>query len=230
MPDGSLDPTFSTDGKVTTDFAGGFDEAFAVALQPDGKIVAAGGAVVGSSPFDFALTRYNPDGSLDPTFGTDGKATTDFGGTDEALAMALQPDGKIVAAGQAFTGSSPDFAVDFAVARYNPDGSLDSTFGTGGKVTTDFAGFDAARAVALQPNGKIVAAGGSSFDFAVARYKKHGSLDPSFGPGGKVTTDFASSTDVARAVALQPDGKIVAAGDAATGTSFDFALARYLVA
>ncbi len=140
---GDLDLTFGTGGKVTTDFAGDGDLAFAVALQPDGKIVAAG-----RSSFDFALARYNADGSLDPTFGTGGKVTTDFG-FDEAFAVALQPDGKIVAAGYAVVGSS----LDFALARYNADGSLDPTFGTDGKVTTDFGNFDEALAMAL-PTGR----------------------------------------------------------------------------
>ena len=228
---GNLDPTFGSAGKVTTDFAGGSDLAFGVALQPDGKIVAAGTATRGATIFsDFALARYNPDGSLDATFGSGGKVTTDFTGNfDQANAVALQPNGKIVAAGSTGDGTSHDFAL----ARYNPDGSLDATFGSGGKVITDFTGgSDQAFGVALQPNGKIVAAGtahtGTILEFALVRYKKHGGLDPSFGSGGKVTTDFTGSNDVAGGVALQPDRKIVAVGHAGTANS-DFALARYLV-
>ena len=228
---GDLDPTFGSGGKVTTDFGGGSDVAIGVALQPDGKIVAAGTtSTPGVGGFsDFALARYNSDGSLDATFGSGGKVTTDFGGGAEAV--ALQPDGKIVAAGSASPGAT--IFSDFALARYNPDGSLDATFGSGGKVTTEFTGnFDQANAVALQPNGKIVAAGtantGTTLEFALVRYKKHGGLDPSFGSGGKVTTDFTGSNDVACGVALQPDRKIVAVGHAGTANS-DFALARYLV-
>jgi uncharacterized delta-60 repeat protein len=227
---GDLDPTFGSGGKVTTDFAGGSDVAIGVALQPDGKIVAAGSATPKATIFsDFALARYNPDGSLDATFGSGGKVTTEFtGGSDRASAVALQPDGKIVAAGTAFTGTS----YNVALARYNPDGSLDATFGSGGKVTTEFTGnFDQANAVALQPNGKIVAAGntgaGTSHDFALARYNPDGSLDATFGSGGKVTTDFTGGSDQATALSLQPNGKIVAAGTASTGTILEFALVRY---
>jgi uncharacterized delta-60 repeat protein len=228
-PDGSLDATFGSAGKVTTDFGGDSDRAQSVALQPDGKIVAAGTtSTPGVSGADFALARYNPDGSLDATFGSAGKVTTDFGGGAEAV--ALQPDGKIVAAGSASPGAT--IFSDFALARYNPDGSLDATFGSGGKVTTEFtANFDQANTVALQPNGKIVAAGrtgaGTSHDFALARYNPDGSLDATFGSGGKVTTDFTGGSDQAFGVALQPNGKIVAAGTAHTGTILEFALVRY---
>jgi uncharacterized delta-60 repeat protein len=170
---------------------------------------------------DFALARYLPEGSLDPTFGVGGKVTTDFGGFESAGALVRQPDGKLVAAGRA--------GEDFALARYLPDGSLDPTFGVGGKVTTDFTGVegtDTAGALVLQPNGKLVAAGAACLnftcDFALARYLPKGRLDPSFGDGGKVTTDFGDS-DVSGALVRQPDGKLVAAGRAGD----DFALARY---
>jgi uncharacterized delta-60 repeat protein len=181
---------------------------------------------------DFALARYNADGSLDTTFGTGGKVTTGFGAfsIDVAFGVALQPNGKIVVAG--YTAAS-DVVADFAVARYNADGSLDTSFGTGGKVTTDFGGFDLAPAVALQPDGKIVVAGWTEdiffagADFAVARYNPDGRLDAGFGTGGKVTTSFGAF-GCATGVALQPNGKIVVAGnttDAVGGE--DFALARY---
>ena len=213
--DGSLDQSFSGDGRVTTDFGGGVDLAYGVALQPDGKIVAAGG-----SRLEFALVRYHRDGSLDQSFGGDGRVTTDFGDVDEAHGVALQPNGKIVAAG----GTS----LDFALARYNRDGSLDQSFGGDGSVTTDFGdvmgGFDEAFGVALRPDGRIVAAGRASFDFGVARYNPDGSLDQSFGGDGTVTTDFGiPGGDVAFGVALQPDGRIIAAGD----SSGDFGVARY---
>ena len=177
-PNGALDATFGTGGKVTTDFNGDDDAAFGVVLQPDGKIVAAGAAKTSYRGQDFALARYNPNGTLDATFGTGGKVTTDFNGDDDAaFGVVLQPDGKIVAAGAAKTSYRGQ---DFALARYNPNGTLDATFGTGGKVTTDFNGDDAAFGVVLQPDGKIVAAGaantegsrdrGSGGDFALARY------------------------------------------------------------
>src|SRR5262249_2754285 len=129
---GSLDMTFGSSGKVITAFGSSNEGVNALVLQPDGKIVAAGFANGGSDD-DFALARFNADGSLDPTFGAAGKVTTLFGSSDDFIsALVLQPDGKIVAAGFTNNGTNDDFAL----ARYNTDGSLDSTFGTGGKVTT----------------------------------------------------------------------------------------------
>jgi uncharacterized delta-60 repeat protein len=231
--DGSLDPTFDGDGKVTTDFAGRSDAAFAVAIQENGEIVAAGCASCIGTADDFALARYNTDGSLDPTFDGDGKVITDFArDTDQARAVAIQEDGKIVATGLTVVASP--FSSDFALARYNTEGSLDRIFSADGKVTTDFAGdADVARAVAIQGDGKIVAGGNAdvagTHDFALARYKTDGSLDPLFSGDGRVTTDFAGDTDVAWEVALQGDGKIVAAGGARVSGTADLALARYTV-
>jgi uncharacterized delta-60 repeat protein len=220
--DGSLDPSFGGDGKVTTDF-GGFDRANAVAIQADGKIVAAGWCCAGQN---FALARYNADGSLDRTFDGDGKVVTDFGRDDRPLDIAIQADQKIVAAGT--TGRNvPD--TDFALARYNANGSLDSTFDGDGRVVTDFglSTGDGAAGVAIQPDGKVVAAGATaSGNFALARYNPNGSLDPSFSGDGKLRTDFGN-LDGAADVAIQPDGRIVAAGGSGTGSEFDFALARY---
>ncbi|MEU0401486.1 calcium-binding protein [Streptomyces sp. NPDC006197] len=214
---GDLDPTFDTDGKVTTDF-GGSDIAFAVAVQPDGKIVTAG-----RSGATFVLSRYNGDGSLDPTFDTDGKVTTDFGGGGaQAFAVTVQTDGKIIAAGTTAPGAA------FALARYNTDGSLDSTFDTDGKVITDFGDLDEAYAVKTQADGKIIAAGRTGATFALARYDSDGSLDTTFDTDGKVTPDFGAGS-AARALAVQADGKIVAAGEALGGApdNPDFGLARY---
>ena len=234
---GDLDPTFGAGGRVTTSIGGIQDQANDVAVQADGKIIAAGSALVfGAMRGDdeFALARYNGDGSLDPTFGAGGKVITDFFGfSDRANALAIQNDGKIVVAGLA-TGGSDISTIVFALARYNPDGSLDPTFGSAGKVTTDFPGVeDIAQDVAIQANGKIIAAGyvnntGTLADFAMARYNVDGSLDTTFGSGGKVTTDFSGGFDKAYAVAIQSNGKIIAAGDSLNPTTFyDYALARY---
>jgi uncharacterized delta-60 repeat protein len=225
-PDGTLDTSFDGDGWLTTDFAFGDDTARAVRLQADGKIVVAGHAYNSSN--DFALARYNANGSLDTAFDGDGKLTTDFGGgTDLAFALALQADGKIVAAGEATVTSN----IDFALARYNANGSLDTTFSSDGKLATDFsADYDHGSAVAIQADGKIIVAGyaygAAMFDFALARYNPNGDLDTTFDSDGKLVTDFAGDMDLAAAIALQPNGKIVVVGNAFS-TSSDFALARY---
>ncbi len=189
-PNGSLDTSFSGDGKQTTDFGGfGQDGATGVALQGNGKIVAVGST--GRHPSsDFALARYNPDGSLDTSFSGDGRQTTDFGGLDTATGVALQGDGKIVVVGRGD-------ARDFALARYNPDGSLDTSFSGDGKQTTDFfGGIDEATGVALQGDGKMVVVGRARRrDFALARYNPNGSLDTSFSGDGKQTTDFFGNSD-----------------------------------
>ncbi|HEY9403357.1 MAG TPA: carboxypeptidase regulatory-like domain-containing protein [Pyrinomonadaceae bacterium] len=223
---GSLDTTFDTDGKVTTDFSGSSDAALAVVIQPDGKIVVAGFASIGSSSV-FALARYNADGSLDTSFDADGKVTTMFGSNTLARAVALQPDGKIVAAG--------DSDNHFALARYNPDGSLDTSFDADGKLTMSIGRASSARGVVVQSDNRIVVAGSaiisSNSSFALVRYNPNGSLDTSFDADGSLITDFANSSASAEAVAIQADGKIVAAGSAfQTQTGINrFALARYNV-
>ena len=217
---GDLDSSFGTGGKVTTDVSGRYDEVRALAIEPDGQIVAAGVAGTGLGQ-DFALARYNPDGSLDRTFGAGGTAITDFSGaSDAAWALAVQPDGKLVAAG---VGNG-----DFALVRYNADGTLDTQFGIGGKIATDFGRDDRANALAVQQDGKIIAAGvADGLDFALARYGTDGTLDATFGIGGSVVTDFSGNRDSAFAVAIQPDGMIVAAGVTGTFPTAQFALARY---
>ena len=176
---------------------------------------------------DFTLVRYNTDGSLDTSFGGTGKVTTDFGSDDSAASVAIQADGKIVAAGS--SANTSDF--DFALARYDSDGSLDTSFGGTGKVMTDFmASYDFADSIAIEADGKIVAAGYTDppiSDFALARYNSDGSLDTSFGGTGKITTDFSRSEAQARSVAIQADGKIVAAGYSGHPSQHDFTLVRY---
>ena len=223
--DGSLDATFSTDGIATTNIGGfsnsGNGGARAVAVQSNGKIVVAGPAHDG----DFAVVRYNSNGTLDTTFSTDGIATAKIGGTasyydDGAHAVTLQSNGKIVVAGT-ING-------DFAVVRYNSNGSLDTTFDTDGKTTTNLGGSDAAYGVAVQSDGKTVVAGESRGSFAMVRYNTNGSLDTTFDTDGIVTTSILSagatySSASARTVTVQSDGKIVVAGRA----SNDFAVVRY---
>jgi uncharacterized delta-60 repeat protein len=283
--DGSLDTTFGTGGKVLTPVLDSDDLALAVAIQPDGKIVAAGLAVTGAD--DIAVVRYNTDGTLDTTFDGDGKATFSIlvGFNDIANAVAIQPDGKIVLAGSTNNGSDDDFAVirlnpngsldstfnaigistfaildnddvanavvlqpdgkiviagftdngqdtDFAAARLNPNGSLDLSFGVGGKVSSGVkVGDDIGTSAALQADGKIVVAGygrdsGSDTDFAAVRYNTNGSLDNTFDTDGKVTTKVKAADDFARSVAIEPDGKIVIAGETDNGLNLDFAVVR----
>jgi uncharacterized delta-60 repeat protein len=202
---------------------GGIDRANGVAIQTGGKIVVVGEG--GPYPnADFALARYNPDGSPDASFSGDGKQMTDFQGeNDAANGVVLQADGKIVAVGKG-SGS-------FGLARYNPNGTLDPSFSGDGKQMTSFGGFGAAGA-ALQADGKILTVGraqtNGNYDFGLARYNPNGSLDASFSGDGKQTTDFGPF-GFATAVALQADGKVVAVGEGlGTDGTEDFALARYL--
>ena len=226
-PNGSLDSSFGSGGKVMTPIGSGDDLAFALALQADGKLIVAGRSYNGSN-YVLALARYNPNGSLDPSFGSGGKVTTPMGLEDASFAaVAVQPDGKVLAAGN----SRVNGQLVAALVRYNPNGSLDSSFGSGGKVTTAFGDYADAHSLALQPDGKILAAGtgrtASQFGFSLARYNVNGSLDASFASGGKVTTPIGSSMDVAEDLALQPDGKVVAAGFSYAGSKRVFALVRY---
>jgi uncharacterized delta-60 repeat protein len=203
--DGNLDTTFGTGGKLTTDLTGCTSDARAVAIQSDGHIVVGGTECVGTSASDFALVRYNSDGSLDPTFGVGGIVITDlFGQADVLNDIAIDSNGRILAVGK---GGS-----DFAVVRYNSDGSLDGGFGTGGIVTTNFGAMidSEARAVAIQSDTKIVAAGSAGSNIGLARYNSSdGSLDgANFGTGGTVIAGFPSSGN---GMALQ-GSKIVVAG------------------
>jgi uncharacterized delta-60 repeat protein len=233
-PDGSIDTTFGAGG-ILTDAMFGFNAgASTVALQPDGKIVVAGGApksFIGSSAF--AVARYNSNGSPDTTFGAGGRVGTEFygpDGEDRVCKVLVQPDGKIVAVGYAFNITLSYQLYEYALARYNSNGTPDTTFGGSGQVTTNFGWHATALTAALQPDGKIVAAGSyqSSNDFSVARYNTNGDLDTSFGPGGTIRPSIYFD-DEAHDVAIQSDGKIVVAGKTSTVASYplhEFALIR----
>lgn len=227
---GSLDNTFDSDGILTTDFASSDDQANSVIIQPDGKIIVTGISGFSFATYNYAIVRYNIDGSLDNTFSGDGKVTTDFSSNgDQALSAALQLDGKIVAAGFSYTGAN----IDFSLARYNNDGSLDNAFDTDGKQTTPIGTFnDYGYSVAVQTDGKIVLAGrssvGANSEFALACYNSDGSIDNGFSGDGKLTTSFGSTSNDGLSLVLQQDGKIVVAGKAYNGSNDDFAVARYL--
>ena len=217
-PRADLDPTFGVGGKVALNIgANGPQYANDVAIQTDGKIVIAGRASVRfSSEADFIVARYNTDGSLDRSFGYGGFVTIDFsGGSDSAGALVIDSEGRIVVAG---SGSS-----QFAVARLDTNGQLDSTFDGDGKQTIDFgAGAESASAVAIDDAGRIVLAGSATGDFAVARLDTNGQLDSTFDGDGKQTIDFSGGSDSASGVAIDSEGRIVVAGSAAG----EFAVAR----
>jgi uncharacterized delta-60 repeat protein len=233
-------PSFSArDGKLLANFGGGSGapgsgEGAVVTVQSDGKLLVAG-ASGANTGYDFALARYNIDGSLDTSFDTDGKVTTSFNGNGQGRSVTLQTDGKILVAGSGT--STTGFGVGFALARYQIDGSLDMNFGTNGKVTTAMAidpfSLSSGQSVAIQVDGKILLAGysGSSpTSFALARYNADGSLDTSFDADGKVTASFnGSRINYGHKVMVQADGKILVAGSTYIDgySRYDAAIARY---
>ncbi|MGH7137700.1 MAG: hypothetical protein ACREHD_18285, partial [Pirellulales bacterium] len=215
---GQLDSTFGGTaygggpGWVQTDFSGGHDIAYEMAIEPDGKIVLAGSAHLSNTGDDFALARYNTNGSLDTTFGASGKVTTDFGpigytvSTDDAYGVTIDSLGRIIAAGSSNNTSSLHYA--FALARYNDNGTLDTSFGFGGKVVTaaSTSGNSYAGPVLVTPAGKILAGGegdvpSESRNFMIARYNNDGSLDTTFtpsspaAPSGVINTDFGGGVN-----------------------------------
>ena len=225
---GTLDSSFGFNGIATKSGLGGR----ALAIQSDGKIAVAGFSK-NSSPYgyDFALVRYNTNGSLDSTFGTGGIVSTAIGDFAIAEAIAIQSDGKILLAGWTIADGG------FVLARYNTNGSLDNTFGNNGIVNTNISDVEKVNSLVIQSDGKIIAGGysisGSDFalNLSVVRYKTNGSLDSTFGNAGIVATPVGNhNTDlysIKCALALQTDGKIIIAGVSAFNNNYDFALVRY---
>lgn len=245
--EGNPDRTFGTDGVVTSNV--GRSALSPLTVQPDGKIVGMGYAYD-----DLLAVRYNADGSVDSSFGANGTVTIPLG---DKAAVSHQPDGTLVIAGYLYQEADPDFAV----LRYHPDGTLDTTFGAGGIVTTHYRDIangdqcetaiprlpevvrgytgppplvlrDGAAAVLVQPDGRIVVAGTADYALALVRYNPDGALDRSFGTGGTVTVRIGAhpkAPDLASALALQPDGKIVVSGAAnlGWGGSYRVFLVRY---
>jgi uncharacterized delta-60 repeat protein len=243
MPNtGELDKTFNEPygyGVSYSEPPGGFDPdsdlGMAIAIQPDGKIVAAGFKFPLAGANCFEVMRFDDQGDLDQGFGNGGVSYADFEANDRAFAVALQPDGKMVLAGSS-NRQSP-LSMDFAVARFLPTGELDAGFGDGGMTITSFGPQSISRAqgVAIEPNGRIVLAGYMyphpmmHSRFALTRYGPNGALDHSFGQQGRVTTDFAPSPWGSRgnAVVIQPNGRIVVAGAGKDAQGYGFALAGY---
>lgn len=226
--DGTLDAGFGSAGVVTTNIAAMNEEALDVLLQSDGRLVVVGYASLTVTNSDFAVLRYEADGTLDATFGGTGVVITPLSSTrDTAYTAVQQSDGRLVVAGETRSIGS-----DFAAVRYNADGTLDASFGTGGIAATDVGGSgDVARAVAYQSDGKIVLAGTAADvpdpHIALVRHEADGSLDATFGAGGKVITSASSSFDEAADILIQKDGKLVAVGSTYVQHDNDFALARY---
>ena len=215
--DGAPDSTFDGDGLLTIDFNGSVDTAYAIAIQPDGKIIVVGESLALGGTSNFAIARITDLGVLDSTFDVDGRARFDFQGeNDAAHGVALQSDGKIILAGYAGMGSR-----DWALIRLSDTGMLDASFGNNGRVTTDFNSVnDDARSVVVLPDNKIVVAGTVSLpqgtsDFALVRYTSGGVPDNSFQKGGKMMIDLAgNSTDTVKSLKKTEDGKLVIGGEA----------------
>lgn len=221
---GDLDPSFGSGGYTSTDF-GLQDISRAMGFQSDGKIIL-GGMSNNSGTYDFILSRYSPNGIFDTTFGTAGRTYTNIALTDNAYAIAIQPDNKIILGGNSSTGG---FA-DFTIARYSPEGILDTTYGTAGITITNVAGGilnDSIRTLLLLPDGKLIAGGNVSNTFTLVRYNEMGILDTTFGTAGVVQTAFSGIAVTLNTLALH-DGKILAAGYAFDGVgSLESALVRY---
>ena len=226
---GSLDPSFGGGGVVTHSLGSGeYPSISAIAVQPDGKIVVAGGSPPGDH--GLLLARYLADGSPDPSFGDGGYVETKFTYWAFADAVALQPDGKIVVAGSSYQAEG-NYDSEFTLARYNPNGSLDTSFGTGGITNTPIpevvgepGSAASADAVAVLPSGKILAGGWSQWggivapteSFDLIEYSSNGQPDPAFGNHGIVQTQF-DGDDYLSGMAVLPNGEIVATGTGAAG-------------
>ena len=223
---GTLDPTFGSGGKVITPVLLGHEDIFAMGLQSDGKIVVAGYTI--NFDYDFAVVRYLSNGVVDNTFGSSGEAVVDFDFTnDTGFSLVVQSDDKIVV-----VGATEDANPHVGMLRLTANGSLDNTFGIGGKVTSSIGTVSVAREVLLQSDGRLIVIGytttSGNTDFLLVRYSNNGIIDPTFGSNGSVTSPIGTSLDYAWDGALQSDGKIIVVGDSFNGANTDFVVARYL--
>ena len=228
---GKLDTSFGIGGKVVSVFSDRSVCMTSMALQSDGKIVAVGCLDSASQSGNFLVVRFNANGTLDTSFGTNGVVTEDLDAFNDSFnSVVVQSDGKILAGG---TSSDPNNSSSgrFALARYNANGTPDTSFDGDGKAFTDFdGGASAINSLALQSDGKIVAGGNASgfvSDFALARYNTDGTLDTGFGTNGRITTDFAGDADSINSIVVQSDGKILAGGEAQSEDGIAGVLARY---
>jgi uncharacterized delta-60 repeat protein len=244
----SLDSSFGMNGLVTNATYGGQERGNAVALEPNGQIVVAGSyTIVAGTPAqaaslmnaNWAVLRFNPDGSLDTSFGSGGKPVNPFptGTVASADAVVVEPNGKILVGGEyaATTGAELPSSLSMVLVQYNPDGTLDTTFGNNGVVTGAMLPLNLVRGLALQPNGQIVVVGTPSAPTSgaatldVARFNANGTLDTTFGTNGlaSVTLGDGSAMTAANAVAIESDGTIVVGGTAGLSGQSVFALASF---
>lgn len=234
--DGSIDVTFNKGENVITDFFGDYDAVNSIAIEDNGKIVVAGFTAFyqtnPSNPDDYkihsyyiSLARYNTNGTRDSSLYADGRYTTALQiNTGMFNLLTVQPDGKIVVAGNSVNG--------LTAGRFNSNGSVDSTFTFNNSIKSGNGSYFNARSLAMQGDGKIVLGGfwqntAGNNDFVLARLNRTGSLDKTFDTDGVQTTDFRTYNDVINSIAIQGDGKIVAAGSASNGSNDAFAIARY---
>ncbi len=226
---GALDPTFGFNGIATFSCGDQFstDKANVAALQADGKIIIAGSAETsGNNPF--ALLRLHPNGSLDTTFGTNGRVVTVETSPGSVYGLVVQSDGKIVAGGLVFSPTNNLLNL----VRYNTDGSIDLTYGANGIVSISVGPGQYASAPTMGgliglPGGKVLAAVGQGSSFVLRRFNSDGSLDGSFGGGGVASASVGSTAHVNR-VALQPDGKIIVVGSAFVDSRYQAVIVRFL--
>ncbi|HRH69444.1 MAG TPA: T9SS type A sorting domain-containing protein [Flavobacteriales bacterium] len=225
---GELDPSFGTDGIVFANIGNSLDDARDVIVQPDGKILVLGTCIPGSGSGSLALQRYTATGALDPTFNGTGRLVCGFYGVgwwSFGQALALRPDGRILAAGR--SSGPPNTRI--AIMGIMPDGTMDTSWGDEGQAVTDVSTTtDDITAIALQDDGKLVAACLRGSNYTVVRYLTDGSLDPSFGGDGIVLDDFGGGSNAVYDVTIDADGRIVVAGYRYLSSNQDFAVARYL--
>ena len=233
---GTLDTDFgSPNGYIVQSLYPSEDWGYSLAIQPDRKILLGGRCINtnNANRYEFCIARFNSDGisdgTLDTSFGNSGRVRQAIGsGDDWGQSLVILPDGKILLGGYC-RGVSND---DFCIARFNPNGTLDTTFGTGGKVIQPISsGDDHGYSLAIQPDEKILLGGhchnGSNFDFCIARFNPNGTLDTTFGTGGKVIKPIGSGDDHGYSLAIQPDGKILLGGYCHNGSNLDFCIARF---
>jgi uncharacterized delta-60 repeat protein len=234
LPNGTPDSSFNGNGTLEYNFGGTYGNAvMALQIQSDGKILAGGRMKIGDIR-RYTLARINPNGTLDGTFGTAGKVITLFPNSLSAgiQTLQVQPDGKIIAGGAGnLVGPTSYLPPVITLARYNPNGTLDGSFGTAGKQVTNYGTGIETTSLALESDGKIVVAGAlwtGSNGFTLLRYKSNGTLDSIVGTNGILTISFGGTDEKSFAVAVQPDGKIVLGGYTNPNNDQDFAIIRFI--